>query len=97
MRHLKTGRVGLMVFSQTIIICIYKFFINNFVTRYRLETIYYDYYDYYPYVFRIHYPTRKILPNLKQDLIGLSGLLRRLRSKSCFLKSGWAAFERFLD
>ena len=30
MRHLKTGCVGLIVFSQTILIYIYKFFINNF-------------------------------------------------------------------
>ena len=37
MRHLNTGRAGLMVFSQTILVCIY---IINFVPRYRLETIY---------------------------------------------------------
>ena len=40
-------------------------------------------------------PGRDFSPNLKQDLSGLSGFLRQLRSKSCFKISGLSGFERF--
>ena len=33
-------------------------------------------------------PSRDFSPNLKQDLTGLSGFFRQLRSKSCFKMSG---------
>ena len=33
-------------------------------------------------------PSRDFSPNLKQDLSGLSGFFRQLRSKSCFKMSG---------
>ena len=35
-------------------------------------------------VSRIENPSRDFSPNLKQDLSGLSGFFRQLRSKSCF-------------
>ena len=37
-------------------------------------------------------PSRDFSPNLKQDLSGLSGFFRRLRSKSCFIISGLSGF-----
>ena len=38
------------------------------------------------------YPSRDFSPNLKQDLSGLSGFFRQLRSKSCFKMSGLSDF-----
>ena len=38
------------------------------------------------------HPSRDFSPNLKQDLSGLSGLFRQLRSKSCFKMSGLSGF-----
>ena len=37
-------------------------------------------------------PSRDFSPNLKQDLSGLSGFFRQLRSKSCFKMSGLSGF-----
>ena len=37
-------------------------------------------------------PSRDFSPNLKQDLSGLSGFSRQLRSKSCFKMSGLSGF-----
>ena len=37
--------------------------------------------------------SRDFSPNLKQDLSGLSGFFRQLRSKSCFKKSGLSGFS----
>ena len=38
------------------------------------------------------FPSRDFSPNLKQDLSGLSGFFRQLRSKSCFKMSGLSGF-----
>ena len=37
----------------------------------------------------VQYPSPDFSPNLKQDLSGLSGFFRQLRSKSCFKMSGF--------
>ena len=39
------------------------------------------------------YPSRDFSPNLNQDLSGLSGFFRQLRSKSCFKMSGLSGFR----
>ena len=79
--NLKKGRAGLMVFAQTIPICICKFFLNNSVTRYRLETIYNIYYHYYYYI--ILKLSHEILSHelLSHEILSREKLSRDLDSK----------------